>query len=170
MGLIRNDQLIDDIYTDARTLEPVPTDRAVIVSLPQWQAGREALLASRQPLGIRLQSDQPPVLIADDLKHFAVVALEFPKFRDGRAYTHARMLRERLAFTGEVRAVGDVLQEQLNYMQRCGFDTFEINTADPLAAWLSVRNDHTVWYQATGDGRPRALELRQRQADSPRDR
>ena len=164
MALVRDGQLVDDIYVDATALDPVPVDRPVLVSLPQWQAHRDALLAGKQPLGIRLHSDQPPALVADDLGHFSIIALEFPKFRDGRAYTHARMLRERFGFRGEVRAVGDVLQEQLNYMQRCGFDSFEITAADPLAAWQAVRNDHTVWYQATGDGRPRALELRRRQA------
>lgn len=164
MALIRNGKLVDDIYLDARTLDPVPVDQPVIVSLSQWQAYRDTLLAGKQPLGIRLQSDQPPALLAADLGHFAIIALEFPKFRDGRAYTHARMLRERLGFSGELRAVGDVLQEQLNYMQRCGFDTFEISVADPLAAWQAIENDHTVWYQATGDGRPRALDLRRQQA------
>ena len=162
MALVRNARLVDDIYSDATALEPIPADRPVIVSLEQWQKHRDVLLAGGQKLGIRLQSDQPPALVAADLGHFSVVALEFPKFRDGRAYTHARMLRERFAFKGEVRAVGDVLQEQLNYMQRCGFDTFEINAADPLSAWQAVQDDHTVWYQATGDGRPRALALRQR--------
>lgn len=164
MAVIRNGKLVDDIYIDVRALDQVPVDRPVIVSLQQWQTHRDALLASKQPLGIRLQSDQPPALIAADLGHFSVVALEFPKFRDGRAYTHARMLRERFGFRGELRAVGDVLQEQLHYMQRCGFESFEITAADPLAAWQAIENDHTVWYQATGDGRPRALELRRQQA------
>lgn len=162
MALIRNGQLVDDVYTDARDLDLIPAERPVIVSLQQWQTHRELLLASGQALGIRLQSDQSPSLIAGDLGYFSVVALEFPKFRNGRAYTHARMLRERFAFSGEVRAVGDVLQEQLNYMQRCGFDSFEITATDPLAAWQAVQGDHTVWYQATGDGRPRALTLRPR--------
>jgi len=164
MALVRNGQLVDDIHVDATALDPVPLDRPVIVSLQQWQAHRDALLAGRQPLGIRLRSDQPPSLVAADIRHFSVIALEFPKFRDGRPYTHARMLRERFGFSGELRAVGDVLQEQLNYMHRCGFDSFELTAADPLAAWQTVCNDHTVWYQATGDGRPRALDLRRRQA------
>lgn len=162
MALIRNGRLVDDLYIDARTLDPVPVDRPVIVSLQQWQAQRDTVLASKQPLGIRLRSDQSPSLIAGDLGHLTVVALEFPKFRDGRAYTHARLLRERFGFRDEIRAVGDVLQEQLSYMQRCGFDSFEITATDPLAAWQAVKDDHSVWYQATGDGRPRALELRQR--------
>lgn len=162
MGLIRDGQLINDIYIDARALDTVPADRPVIVSLPQWQIHRDALLAGKQSLGIRLQSNQPPALVSADLGHFSVIALEFPKFRDGRAYTHARMLRERYAFGGEIRAVGDVLQEQLNYMRRCGFDSFEINAADPLGTWQAIKDDQTVWYQATGDNRPRALSLRQR--------
>ena len=162
MALIHNGQLVDDIYTDARDLEPVPEDQPVIIGLRQWQANPDVLRAGERPLGIRLQSDQSPSLVAGDLGRFTVVAVEFPKFGDGRAYTHARLLRERFGFRGEIRAVGDVLQEQLNYMQRCGFDSFEITATDPLAAWQAVKDDHSVWYQATGDGRPRALELRQR--------
>lgn len=162
MGLIRGGQLVPDRYTDASGLEHIPTGVPLIVSLAQWQAHRDALLASGQPLGLRLRSDQPPGLVAADLPHFGVVALEFPKFRDGRAYTHARMLRERLGFGGEIRAVGDVLQEQLHFMQRCGFDAFDVTSPDPEEAWRTIAGDHTVWYQATGDGRPRALALRRK--------
>ena len=84
------------------------------------------------PLGIRLHSDQPPELIAVDVRAFCRVALEFPKFRDGRAYSYARLLRERYGFKGELRAVGEVLLEQLFFMLRTGFDAFEIESADPL--------------------------------------
>lgn len=160
MGLIRDGRLVPDPYTDASGLPDVPAGVPVIVSLDQWQAHREVLVAAGQPLGLRLKSDQPPRLVAGDLARFSVIALEFPKYRDGRAYTHARMLRERLGFTGEIRAVGDVLQEQLHFMQRCGFDAFDVASPDPERAWRTVAGDHTVWYQATGDGRPRALDRR----------
>ena len=83
MSLVRNGELVtDDPYTDASSLEAVPETGAVIVSLEQWQRERETLLARKAPLGIRLRSEQSPAAIADDLAHFAVVALEFPKFRD----------------------------------------------------------------------------------------
>ncbi len=160
MGLIRDGRLVPDPFTDASGLKDLPAGVALIVSLSQWQAHRDTLLAGGQPLGLRLKSDQPPKLVASDLPRLAVIALDFPRFRDGRAYTHARMLRERLGFTGEVRAVGDVLQEQLHFMQRCGFDTFEVPGPDPERAWRTIAGDHTVWYQATNDARPRALDRR----------
>ncbi|TFG85615.1 MAG: DUF934 domain-containing protein [Chromatiales bacterium] len=160
MGLIRDGRLVPDPFTDVSALEELPAGVALIVSFEQWQAHRDALLAGGQPLGLRLNSDQPPQLVATDLERLAVIALDFPRFRDGRAYTHARMLRERLGFTGEVRAVGDVLQEQLHFMQRCGFDTFEVQGPDPEQAWRTIAGDHTVWYQAANDARPRALDRR----------
>jgi len=160
MGLIREGRLVPDPFTDASGLEHLPDGVPLIVSLEQWQTQRSGLLASGQRLGLRLKSDQPPRLVAADLGHFSVIALEFPKYRDGRAYTHARMLRERFKFAGEIRAVGDVLQEQLHFMHRCGFDTFDVAGPDPEKAWRTIAGDHTVAYQATGDGQPRALDLR----------
>jgi len=163
MGLVRHGRLVtDDPYIDASARDAVPTAGAVIVSLEQWQREPESLLARSAPLGIRLRSDQSPLAIAADLAHFAVIALEFPKFRDGRAYSQARLLRERLGYRGEIRAVGDVLQEQLHYMARCGFDAFEIRDDDPVRAWQTAASDHSVWYQRTGDARRTAPELRAR--------
>ena len=126
MALVKNGELVTSSFVDASAAEAIPPAGPVIVSLEQWQAHRDALLKRGTPLGIRLHSDQPPELIAADLQHFAVVALEFPKFRDGRAYSYARLLRERYGFKGELRAVGEVLLEQLFFMLRTGFDAFEI--------------------------------------------
>lgn len=162
MALLRDGRIVPDPFSDASGGDAIPGTGAVIVSLAQWQARREDLLASGRPLGIRLKSDQPPGLIGNDLHGFDVIALEFPRFRDGRPYSHARLLRERLGFAGEIRAVGDVLQEQLHFMQRCGFDAFEIDGPEPEQAWRITATDHSVWYQATGDGRVRALDLRHR--------
>jgi uncharacterized protein (DUF934 family) len=159
MSLLKDGVVVTDHFVDASASAELPAAGPLMVSLAQWQQHRDALLARAGHLGIRLRSDEPPEIIATDLKRFAVVALEFPKFRDGRAYTHARMLRERFGYTGEVRAVGDVLQEQMNFMVRCGFNAFAMS-ADAAVAWAAVQGDHTVWYQATGDGRPRAFDLR----------
>jgi uncharacterized protein (DUF934 family) len=163
MSLIKNGEPVRDEYVDASGAEAVPPTGPVIVSLEQWQGQRDALLARGTPLGIRLRSDQPPDLIAGDLEHFALVALEFPKFRDGRAYSYARLLRERYGFKGELRAVGDVLLEQLFFMLRTGFDAFDVQQSpDPVAAFKTAISDFSVWYQPTADGRKTALQLRHR--------
>lgn len=160
MALIKDGKLVADTFVDASAADTLPPAGAVLVTLDQWQAQRAALLARGTPLGIRLHSDQPPDLIAADLPHFALVALEFPKFRDGRAYSYARLLRERYGFKGELRAVGDVLLEQLFFMLRTGFNAFQIESADPLGDYNTALGDLSVWYQPTGDGRPTAMQLR----------
>jgi len=120
------------------------------------------LVARGAPLGIRLHSDQSPELIAADVQRFALIALEFPKFRDGRSYSYARLLRERYGFKGELRAVGEVLLEQLFFMLRVGFDAFDIQSADPLKDYRTALADFSVWYQPTADGRKTAMQLRRK--------
>ena len=160
MALVRDGMLVSDEWQDISSDagSSLPPEGPVLVSLEQWQA-RRAELAGRR-LGLRLRSDQHPAQVAADLGQFELVALEFPRFRDGRAYTYARLLRERHGFAGELRAVGDVLLEQLHYMQRCGFNAFEIDSPDALRDWQVAAADHSVWYQATGDGRLPAWLLR----------
>jgi len=160
MALIKNGELVASSFVDVSAAEAIPPTGPVIVSLAQWQAQREALLARGTPLGIRLHSDQPPELIAADVARFAVIALEFPKFRDGRAYSYARLLRERYGYKGELRAVGDVLLEQLFFMLRTGFDAFELTSQDPVGDYRTALADFSVWYQPTADGRPTAVQLR----------
>jgi uncharacterized protein (DUF934 family) len=160
MALIRNGAVVRDEFVNAIGLADIPASGPVIVSLEQWLANLDALMVRRDPLGIRLRSDQNPEIIADDLDHFAVIALEFPVFKDGRAYSYARLLRERWGFRGELRAVGDVLLEQLHFMQRVGFDAFELESDDPARDWEIAAHEFSVWYQATGDGRMPARDLR----------
>ena len=160
MALVKNGELVASSFVDASGAETIPAAGPLIVSLDQWNAHRDQLLARGTPLGIRLRSDQPPELIAADLARLAVVALEFPKFRDGRAYSYARLLRERYGFKGELRAVGDVLLEQLFFMLRTGFDAFEIESADTLRDYRTALADFSVWYQPAADGRPTAMQLR----------
>jgi uncharacterized protein (DUF934 family) len=164
MALVKNGKLVEDRFADVTAAEVIPATGSVMISLEQWLAGLDSLISRRDPLAIRLRSDQHPEVIADDLDHFAMIALEFPVFKDGRAYSYARLLRERWGFKGELRAVGDVLLEQLHFMQRVGFDTFDIPGDDPLRDWRIACSEFTTWYQATGDGRQPARELRQTEA------
>lgn len=160
MALLKNNAVIDDPFTDATGQETIPARGPVLVDLDQWQAHREQLLQRDDPVGIKLKSDQPPALIAADVASLAMVALEFPVFRDGRAYSHARLLREQYGFNGEIRAVGDVLLEQLHFMERTGFDAFELESDDPLGDLQIAAGDFDVWYQPAADGRKSALQLR----------
>lgn len=160
MALVKDNAVVDDVFVYAAAPDALPSSGPVIVSLELWESHRESLLERRAPLGLRLRSDQSPEAIAEDLGLFSVVALEFPAFRDGRAYSYARLLRERYGYDGELRAVGEVLMEQLHFMLRTGFDAFEIEAEDPLGQYRAALEDFSVWYQPTGDGRATAVQLR----------
>ena len=162
MALVKANAVVADPYVDAIGQERIPTRGAVLVDLQQWRSNRNQLRERADPVGVLLKSDQPPASIADDLGSIAMVALEFPAFRDGRAYSYARLLRDRYTFAGEIRAVGDVLLEQLHFMERTGFDAFELHSDDPLRDLQIAAGDFDVWYQPAADGRKTALQLRHR--------
>ena len=160
MALLVDGKLVDDAWLVLREEDGVPAAKPVVVSLSRWQAERDELLGREGALGIRLRSDEPPAQIADDLERFALIELEFPAFKDGRAYSYARLLRERYGYQGELRAVGDVLLEQLQFMHRCGFNAFEIESENALDEWVTATSEISVWYQPTNDGQATAMELR----------
>ena len=89
--------------------------------------------------------------IASDLQYFALIALDFPTFKDGRSYSHARLLRERYDFKGELRAIGDVLQDQLFFMERCGINSFRIRDGKDIEKALESFNVFSVNYQGAAD-------------------
>jgi uncharacterized protein (DUF934 family) len=133
----------------------------VILSLTRFQAEGEGLLGEGRRVGVRLQSQEEVEALAYDLPRLTLVALEFPKYRDGRAYSNARVLRERFKFRGEVRAVGDVLREQASFMVRVGFDAFE--PADDASAneWQAAARRYRYVYQRSADGRAPAFAERE---------
>lgn len=160
MPLIKAGAVVADPWVFVDDGAPLPATGAVVVSLPRWLAERTDLLDRGGPLGVRLASHDQAGALAGDLAHLALIALEFPSFRDGRAYTTARLLRERWGYRGEVRAVGNVLRDQLAFMHRCGFDAYDV--ADVAAAELfrAALGEISVVYQATGDGRLPACRQR----------
>ncbi len=164
MPLIRDGALADDPWATVDDESELPMEGPAIVSLERWQAHRDELLGRNAPLGIRLKSDQPPALIADDLDRFAVVALEFPVFRDGRAYSYARLLRERYGYRGEVRAVGEVLRDQFLFMVRCGFDALEVRDEKAVEQWRKAVSEISVVYQPAADSQTPVWALRHRRS------
>jgi len=160
MALLKGGEIVEDPFTQVGDEEAPPEKGAVIVGLDQWRENRKALVGRGEPLGVRLHSDQSPSEIRADLEHFAVVALEFPAFKDGRAYSYARLLRERYGYTGEIRAVGDVLCNQLQFMLRCGFDAFDVADGESLEELRAACDEFHVFYQPTADGHPTASSLR----------
>lgn len=154
--IIRNRAIVTDDWQllrleDGTTAENIvlPEGR-LIVPLAVWQQRRNDLLA-RQALGIWLAHDEGPDLIADDLTHFQVVAIDFPKFSNGRGYSSAALLRTRYGYQGELRAIGDVLRDQLFYMARVGFDAFAVRPDRCIQDALCALNDFDVTYQNSTD-------------------
>ena len=162
MPLLKNGQIIDDPWVFLDDPTGVDEDTPLFVTLEQWEVVRDTLLKRAGPLGLRLNNDQSPSSLAEELDHFDAVSLPFPKFTDGRAYSHARILRERLRFTGELRAVGQVLRDQLLFMHRCGFDAYELPEGEDGHAWVLALAEITLSYQSAVDERARIADLRRR--------
>ncbi len=150
----------DDRFTAVADEEPIPAGD-VILSLKRFMAEGEALLANRA-VGVLLAPGEAVEDLAYDLHRLPVVALAFPKYRDGRGLTSARLLRERYGYKGEVRAVGEVLREQALHMVRCGFDAFAPADGSDPDAWAAaaVRRYRHV-YQRAADAREPAFEERE---------
>ena len=132
----------------------------VIVSLARFQREGRGLLASGRGVGVRLAADDEPESLILDLPHLEIVALTFPKYRDGRAYSAARILRERLGFRGELRAVGDVLLEMGHLLVRCGFDAVEPADNATPEQWTRVAHRYRHDYQRAADKRAPAFSER----------
>ena len=159
MPLIRNASFVEDTFAHIADGDALP-DGAIVVSLKRFQAERESLMARNAPLGIRLSSDQSPEALGADLHHFALIELEFPKFKDGRGYSWARQLRTRLGYRGEVRAVGDVLRDQWLFMSRVGIDAFEVRPGTRIEDFRAALAEQTVFYQPATDRIRSVLDIR----------
>lgn len=159
MPLIKDGAFASDGFVTVADDVALP-DGAAIVSLARFQKERDALLARNAPLGIRLKAPENPELLGGDVQRFSVIVLEFPVFRDGRAFSWARMLRERLKFTGEIRATGHFLYDQIAYMKRVGFDAWDVPEGFTLDQFRRALAEITNVYQPSADGKKTIRELR----------
>jgi uncharacterized protein (DUF934 family) len=154
--IIRDAAIIDDQWIvlsdeNSASLPSAQDAPKLIVSLKIWQAKREEILARGGQRGLLLESTDEPEALAADLSRFDVIAINFAKFTDGRGYSLGRLLRERYGFQKELRAVGDVLQDQLFYLKRSGFNAFAIRADKSIEAALKSLNDFSETYQGAWD-------------------
>ena len=154
--IIKNRTIAADDWTVLRLGESdtaddvvVPSGR-IIVPLKVWLAQRDQL-QSRAELGVWLASAERAEDLQNDLAMFSVIAVDFPKFADGRGYSIARNVRARLGYRGELRAIGDVLRDQMFYMQRVGFDAFAARADKDIGEALKGLSDFAFTYQASSD-------------------
>lgn len=146
--IIKRREVIADPW---RYAEEDAQAQAIIVPLVQWQAERNGLLVSGRKLGVKLGPADKVETIAADVDRLSLIALEFGGLGEGRGYSQAHILRRRMGFEGELRAVGKVQRDQLFYMARCGFDAFELPEGANLDVALTAFKDYTVAYQPAID-------------------
>ncbi len=145
--------------------EPLPEGPA-IVSLARFQKERELLLARGEKLGLRLEASESPEPIGADVHKIALIVLNVPYFRDGRAYSWARLLRTRLHYQGEIRVTGHVLRDQVAFFTRVGVDSFELPRPATESDLEAARSEISQVYQPSVDGRETIWDLRARRRKS----
>ena len=154
--LIKDGTVVEDRWTLVRDAEPLaaglPAGK-VIVPLACWLASPDELPA-RGDVGVWLAPADDPALLGADAATLPLIAVDFPKFTDGRGYSIGRLLRERLAFLGELRAVGDIQRDQLYYLHQAGFDAFLVREGKDAQDALRSLRDFTDGYQLTNRRTP----------------
>lgn len=123
----------------------------ILVSVSQWQAQSDALTSRDGAVGVWIDSHEEIEDFAEAIIGLPVIAINFPKFADGRGFSLARLLRERYGYSGEIRAIGQIIRDQLFYMQRCGFDAFAFDADIDLADASQSLQDFSDAYQVAVD-------------------
>ena len=160
MPLVKNGHIATDVFFHAADGTELPGDGSVLVSAARFLEDPEGLLKRSGKVGVIWPNNRDLDDVVPYLDRLALVALVFPSFRDGRAYTQARLLRERHGFEGELRATGQVLRDQFVFMLRAGFDSFDVRKQADAEAFDESARRYSVFYQPTGDGHPSALQRR----------
>lgn len=160
MRLVENGRIVEDRYARVADDAPLPERVPVIISAPRFLAQSDDLIRRDGSLGVLWPNNRRVAELEPWLGHLALIALEFPKFRDGRAYSQARLLREQYGFRGTLRATGDVLRDQFHFMLRAGFDSFEVKKPADAGVFAEVLARYSVYYQPSADGSAPALRRR----------
>jgi uncharacterized protein (DUF934 family) len=160
MPLVKGGQIANDAFVQLADDAPLPENGAVLVSAARFMQDPEVLLNRFAGVCVLWPNSRDVEDLAAHLDRLAAIALVFPTFRDGRAYSQARLLRERYRYRGELRATGQVLRDQFVFMLRAGFDAFDVRKQSDAEAFAQTVKRYSVFYQPTGDGRLTALHRR----------
>ncbi|MEQ8697121.1 MAG: DUF934 domain-containing protein [Bauldia litoralis] len=148
MALVKGDEIVEDVWVYAGWLAEAPDSAPVILPLDVWRAEKEALRGRNAPVGVLLHpDDDPEAQLGAEIGALSLIALEFPAFSDGRAFSQARVLRERMGFEGEIRATGHVIVDQKTHLRRCGFDAVELDDDKAAEAWAAAKSPVELYYQ-----------------------
>jgi uncharacterized protein (DUF934 family) len=160
MPLVKNAKITDDAFVHVADDAPLPGDGAILILAARFLEDPDAVSRRLGKTGVVWPNNRDVDDLVPYLDRLAAVALVFPTFRDGRAYSQARLLRERFLYRGELRATGQVLRDQFVFMLRAGFDAFEVKKQADAEAFAQSAKRYSVFYQPTGDGRVTALNRR----------
>lgn len=162
MPLLKNGAEIADMWTYVEEGD-LPSSGCISVPLEKLIENADDLLARNQQIGVRLSPDNDPHDLEPFLDRISLIEIDFPKYTDGRGYSQAQLLRRRLGYTGELRAVGHVLRDQILYMNRSGFDAYQTTRAD-LTGVMKALEEYSAFYQPAADGRPTVFSQRHAKA------
>src|ERR1700761_8934786 len=160
MPLVKGGRIVADSFAHVADDAELPADGAVLISAARFLENPDAMSRRLGKTGVVWPNNRDLDALVPYLDRIAVVALVFPTFRDGRAYSQARLLRERHGYDGELRATGQILRDQFVFMTRAGFDAFEVKKEADADAFAQTMKRYSVFYQPTGDGRVTALNRR----------
>jgi uncharacterized protein (DUF934 family) len=160
MPLVKAGQAVADRYIYVGDAAPIAANVPVILPAARFLAEAEELAPRPALTGVLWPNNRRIDELAPYLDQLDLIALVFPTFRDGRAYSQARILRERHSFRGELRATGDVLRDQFVFLLRAGFDAFEVKKDADVPAFTQALARYSIFYQPAGHGSPSVLRQR----------
>lgn len=160
MPLLRNGERVgEDAWSFIENDTPLPANGYISVSLRRFAENRDVLLQRNMQIGVRLMPEDDPHQLAEDLDRIALIEVSFPKYADGRGYSQAQLLRRRLGYEGELRAVGDVLRDQILLMVRSGFDALDLANTDE-AGFAAALAEFKFVYQGDARGNEPVFQRR----------
>src|SRR5262249_33048248 len=162
MPLLKSGKVVDDVWAFVEDGHELSPGGCISVSLGRFLSEHDQLLHRNRSIGVRLNVGDDPGLLAPYLDQIHLIELQFPKYTDGRAFSQSQLLRRRYGYKGEIRAIGQVLRDQLRLMIRSGFDAMVIDEADAEAVYDFSEHEFSEFYQSASDRSDTIFQKRHR--------